>query len=103
MKTGTDEKWTFWRQKLQEYRESGLSRKAFCERAGVRRSTLDSWFTRIAKAQRAEGLVELMPVSLPAVVTPTLPVVVAGRYRIEVQRGFDPQLLAQVACALETL
>ncbi len=72
MKTSTNEKLRFWKQKLQEYRESGLSRKAFSEQNGVKRSTLDYWFTRLAKAQKAEGLVELMPVRLPAVVTPTL-------------------------------
>lgn len=102
MKTRIEEKLTFWGQKLQEYRESGLSRKAFCEGAGIKRSALDYWFTRINKAQKAEGLVELMPVSLSAVVSEPIQIVVAGRYRIEVRRGFDAQVLAGVVRVLET-
>lgn len=103
MHTSTNEKLTFWKEKLQEYRESGLSRKAFSEQHGVKRSTLDYWFTRISKTQKAVGFVEVTPMRLPAVVTPSLQIVVAGRYRIEVHRGFDRQLLAEVLHSLEAL
>jgi hypothetical protein len=92
----------FWQQKLREFRKSGLTRKAFCERNGLSKSSLDYWFTRVTRQKRLPGLVELTPASLP---TPSggLEVVVAGRYRIEVHGALDPQLFGEVVKALESL
>jgi isopentenyl phosphate kinase len=96
------DKLTFWKRKLQEYRKSGLSRRAFSEQSGVTKSTMDYWFARIRKGQKEKGLVEVKPTSV-LIQNPSLQVVVADKYRIEVQRGFDPILFAEVVKALESL
>ena len=93
---------TFWKRKLQEYRKSGLSRRAFSEQNGVNKSTLDYWFARIRKGQKATQLVEVNPA--PVVIqNPALQVVVSDKYRIELHRGFDPILFAEVVKALESV
>ncbi len=102
--TSPEEKLSYWKQKLQEYRSSGISRRVFSEQHGVKRSTLDYWFARIGKEAKAAegGLVEVKPPALP-IRGPAIQIVVSGHYRIEVQSGFDPLLLAEVVRALESL
>ncbi len=102
MQANRDEKQTYWGEKLQEYRQSGLSRREFCERSRIRKTTLDYWFRRLGKAGASKGLVELKVLSVQAPGS-TLEVVVAGKYRIAVCHGFDPQLLAELVKALESL
>jgi len=96
------DKLTFWKRKLQEYRKSGLSRRAFSEQNGITKSTMDYWFARIRKGQKAKGLVEVKPSSV-LVRKPSLQIVVVEKYRIEVHRGFDPILFAEVVKTLESL
>jgi hypothetical protein len=96
------DKLTFWKKKLQEYRKSGLSRRAFSEQNGINKSTLDYWFARIGKGQKAKGLIEVKPASV-VIQNASLQIVVADRYRIEVHRGFDPILFAEVVKALESV
>ena len=93
---------TFWKRKLQEYRKSGLSRRAFSERNGLTKSTMDYWFARIRKGQKEKALVEVKPA--PVLIRgSSLQVFVADRYRIELHSGFDPVLLGEVVKALESV
>ena len=102
MQTDKNDKLTFWKRKLQEYRKSSLSRRAFSEQHGIAKSTMDYWFARIRKGQRAKALVEVKPTSI-VIQDPSLQVVVAEKYRIEIHRGFDPVLLGDVVKALESV
>ena len=102
MQTDKAGKLSFWKRKLQEYRESGLSRRAFSEQHGFTKSTMDYWFARICKGKKAKGLVEVKPTSI-VIRNPSLQVVVADKYRIELHRGFDTVLFAEVVKTLESL
>ena len=101
MRADSNEKQAFWRGKLQEYRQSGLSRREFCERNRIKKSRLDYWFRRLRKPAATKGLVELT-ISARAQ-SSALEVVVGGRYRIAVSNGFDSRLLGEVVRALESL
>jgi len=96
------EKVELWKSRRQEFCKSGLTRRAYCARHHLKISTLDYWFSRIRGMEGAHGLVELKPQALPAMKS-SLDVVVAEKYRIEVQHGFDTQLFAELIKALETL
>jgi hypothetical protein len=102
MQANSDEKQVYWRRKLQEYRQSGLSRRQFCEGNRIRMTTFDYWFRRLGKQESSQGLVELKVFSAPAA-SSTLEVLVAGKYRIALTNGFDSQLLGEVVRALEGL
>ena len=102
MHTNSEERWAYWRAKLQEYRKSGLSRREFCERNRIKKSRMDYWFRRIGKPGASQGLVELKLFSAPAL-SSAMEVMVAGKYRIVVSTGFDSQLLSEVVRALESL
>ena len=95
------EKLEAWKKRRRDFQKSGLSRKAYCERTGIKESTLDYWFSRIRKLERTNGLVEIHPV---AVQTPIADLVVTkGKYRIEVNGSTGVALLAETLKALETL
>ena len=102
MQPSPNDKLAFWKRKLQEYRKSGLSRRDFSRQNGVNKSTLDYWFARISKEENKSALVEVKPAYIQ-VPDHSLRIVVAGKYGIEVHRGFDPILFAEVVKALESL
>ena len=102
MQLSPNDKLAFWRRKYQEYRKSGLSRRDFSRENGVNKSTLDYWFARISKEENKTALVEVKPTCI-RVPDHSLRIVVADKYRIEVLRGFDPILFAEVVKALESL
>ena len=96
------EKLELWKKRREEFRRSGLTRRAFCARRRLKISTLDYWFSRIRGMEGAHGLVELKPQALPPV-NGCLEVVVAEKYRIEIRRGFDTVLFGELIKALESL
>jgi hypothetical protein len=49
-----------WERLVSKFERSGLSRKAFCERAAVSTSTFDYWRRKLAA--KAPGFIELPPV-----------------------------------------
>ena len=97
-----ENKSALWERRRAQYRESGLSRKAFCKKHHLKLSTLDYWFCRLGKRQKGSGLVELDRVSIE-LQEPCVVVRISQNCRIEVRKGFDPQLLAEVAQALRGL
>ena len=96
------EKLELWKRRRQEFRRSGLTRRAFCARHRLKVSTLDYWFSRIRRVEGSHGLIEVKPQAIPAVKS-CLEVVVAGKYRVEIRHGFDRQLLGELIKALESL
>jgi len=93
-----DKKSALWERRRAQYRSSGLSRRAFCEKHRLKLSTLDYWFCRLGKQERDCGLVELNPSIAPR--TPSIVLYIGQDCRIEIHAGFDPQLLAEVARTL---
>jgi hypothetical protein len=94
-----DNKSALWEHRRAQYRNSGLGRRAFCEKHHLKRSTLDYWFCRLERQERESGLVELNPASI-APPTPSVVLSIGQDCRIEIHAGFNPQLLAEVARAL---
>jgi hypothetical protein len=91
-----------WKRRRQEFQKSGLTRRAFCAKKRLKLSTLDYWFSRIRDAERSQGLVELKAQRVPAV-NSSLELVVADRYRLEIQPGFDVVLFGELIKALENI
>jgi hypothetical protein len=96
------EKLDLWKRRRQEFRKSGLTRRAFCARHRLKISTLDYWFSKIRGMESAQGLIEVKPQAIPAVDS-CLEVVVAEKYRIEIRHRFDSQLFGELIKALESL
>ena len=85
-----------WRERVRAWRASGETMAAFCTRHGYTRGTLSWWSSRLG-AETRPAFVRLVARAAPT--TPSLRLEV-GAVRIEVTRGFDPVLLADVVRAL---
>lgn len=94
-----ENKSALWERRRAQYRNSGLSRRAFCEKHHLKLSTLDYWFCRLGRQEKERGLVELNPASI-APFGPSMVLSIGQDCRIEIRAGFDPQLLAEVVRAL---
>jgi hypothetical protein len=91
-----------WRQQVREYQASGLSRQEYCQQKQIPVPQLDYWKRKFRRST---------PKSLVSPPTPWIPVTICeeptsgadtgirlwlGRARVEVSRGFDRQVLAEV-------
>ena len=94
-----ENKSVLWERRREQYRRSGLTRKAFCTKHHLKLSTLDYWFCRLGRQEKGCGLVELTPASI-ALPVPSVVLSIGQECRIEIRTGFDPQLLAEVVRAL---
>ena len=93
-----ENKSALWERRRAQYKKSGLSRKAFCAKHHLKRSTLDYWFCRLGRQEKDCGLVELNPSIAPRRASVVLSI--GQDCRVEIHAGFNPQLLAEVARAL---
>ena len=85
-----------WQRRHEEYRKSGLSRRAFCQRFRLKLSTLDYWFGRLRKQAGPEGMVELKDMAASHSAAGYLTLVVSERYRLEIPPACDMKLLGDV-------
>ena len=96
MRTGSLARAANWKRLQQEYRNSGLSRKAFCRRFKLKLSTLDYWFARLRRQVEPEGLVELKGMASGPVAGSRLTLVTPAGIRLEISPGCDMKLLGEV-------
>lgn len=81
------------------YRESGLTRKAYCRELGIAVTTLDYYLRR--QGERARKQAGLMPVELAtASAAGPLTLVLGGGLRLEVGAGFDEATLRRLLTVL---
>jgi len=103
-----------WIGRLGQWRESGLTARAFAARIGVKQGTLVKWKYRLAREQsaRPDGLSSSRPVefvelstTVPHATVETsdtrLEVVCEGGRSVRVPRGFDAESLRRVVDVLE--
>ena len=55
-------KWAYWTKQVKDWRSSGLSRNAYCQREGLKPTTFDYWRPRIV-SDHAEAKAVKQPVS----------------------------------------
>lgn len=58
-------KLTYWREQVAAWRESVLSRTAYCRRAGVSASSLGHWVRRLAREQDSQDAVPVVVAVAP--------------------------------------
>jgi hypothetical protein len=88
---------------VEAYRSGDLGRRAFCDRAGIAVTTLDYYLRR--ENERLRKKQRLLPVVVTVkpeeIQAPEIAVVARNGRRVEVRRGFDPELLLRVIGVLE--
>ena len=94
----------FWRTLLRQWRDSGLSVRAFCEQRSLAQPSFYAW--RRTLAQR-DAEVQFVPVRLapePTTTTPgtaALELVLDGRRLLRIGPGFDAATLQRLLTLLE--
>ena len=91
-----------WRERIDAWKRSGQSQRAFCEQHHLGLASLHRWH-RIFKAEAAGGVtehphagVEFLPVKVREAGATNLTIQIEDDLRIEVSAGFDPHVLLQV-------
>ena len=101
------EKRQFWKQQIQQWKDSGLTQIEFCRLHNLKSHQLTYWKKRFAPAQAPVSLVELK--WEPTIQTAPCPnpsplrLIVNDQFRIDVDRGFDPVTLQQLVLSLRPL
>jgi hypothetical protein len=98
-------KTNYWTQHVQALKESGLSRRAYCEKNQIKVSTLDYWCQKLNPSARANKKVHeaaWIPLQISEDELSKIDLRI-GKITIAVKSGFDPSLLADVLRTINTL
>ena len=87
-----------WQELISEYKQSGLTVKAFCQKHGVSEALFYSWRKRVAAEDQPArfALVATNGVAPGLAAPPPLQLVLAGGERLEIPSGTDEATLRTV-------
>jgi hypothetical protein len=99
------EKRRYWKQHIDEWRAGGQTQVSYCQNHNLCRHRFQYWKKRFHTPEQKPTFIELpfrnpLPGGHPA---GSLCLMVGGRFRIAVERGFDPAALTQLIGVLEQL
>jgi len=92
-----------WKRHIESWQASGLPQRQYCRHHNLIYHQFVYWKKRFVQT---EAETKFVPLDLgahtgrPSRSAPLLRLVVANRYTIEIDRGFDPHLLRQLIIAL---
>jgi hypothetical protein len=92
-----------WFDRIETWKQSGLTQKAFCEQQQLGLGSFQRWrgiFIRVEKPE-VSSAVSFLPVKVMAAPASSLALVIDDYLRIEIPAGFDPVTLKQVVHALQ--
>ena len=95
------QKQELWNERIQEFRASGLSQKAWCEKQGLQIGQLGYWLRKSkTEANRSNGRWLTLSTIAPSGSGISLRI---GSMVLEIERGFDQEVLADVVHSLMTV
>ena len=92
-----------WFDRIEAWKQSGLTQKAFCEQQQLGLGSFQRWrgiFMRGEKPE-ASSAVSFLPVNVSVDKASSLALLIDNHLRIEIPAGFDPVTLKQVVQALQ--
>ncbi len=92
-----------WFDRIEDWKQSGLSQKSFCEQQQLRLGSFRRWRRNFMRGERPElsSAVSFLPVNIRVAPASKLALVIDDHLRIEIPDGFDPVTLQQVVQALQ--
>ena len=92
-----------WLERIQSWKHSGLTQKAYCQQHGLGLASFRRWRHIAMREGGPEGssVVTFLPVNVVEPGTANLAVVINDTLRIEIESDFDPHTLRQVVRALQ--
>jgi hypothetical protein len=100
-----EEKRRFWEERLQDWKESELCQSEFCRRNDLKVCQFMYWKKRILRQPSLPVALVELPVPRSALLSLGSPIglTISNKYRIEIDKGFDPETLHQVLRVLDRL
>ncbi len=91
------EKPRFWQKHIESWQNSGQTQTEYCRHQKIKKSTLSYWRTRLSQEK---GFVEI-----PLVLEPvsTIDIIIKDIVKLQIRKGFDPDLLIQAIKTLERI
>ena len=96
------EKTSYWRQQIEAYKSSGLSRGEYCEKNQLKLSTLDYWRQKFSVPEEKKNETSWIPIQIAEDNSPGIDMHV-GRITIAVKAGFDRTLLMELLQTINAL
>lgn len=100
---------SFWEKRIEQWKETGLSEVQYCRLKNIKIRSFRLWKRKIVDGNAVPTLVEVpldidnaSPVSILSP-CPQLRVVVDRHFRIEIEKGFDPEVFEQVVRVLRRI
>jgi hypothetical protein len=97
-----------WRQRIEEWRQGGLSQGEYCRRNQLKWHQFLYWKKRLIENDPPGATFVPVPIARISVAKPKAPgpalkLIVGDRFKVEITPGFDAELLGQVLLTLENL
>jgi len=101
---GREAKRRFWADRIREWKLSGLSQAEYCRKHRIRTRSFGYWKRKLTESELSTSLVEIPGFDGTQILSRANPLflIIGGRYRIELERGFDPDALDQLLGVLES-
>ena len=100
-----EQKRAYWKEQIDQWRLSGLSQAEYCRRHDLVRHQMAYWKKRLQKPGPGVSLVPVNPDQLRAVSSRperrSLVLVIGSDFKIEINEGFDEQVLRQLIFILK--
>jgi len=100
-----EEKRRYWKQHIEDWRTSGLTRADYCRQHNLSYGRFIYWNRKFRK-EPSPAFIELKFPAVPYPKTsspPSLLLVSVSRFQVAVERNFDPETLRQLIYSLERL
>lgn len=101
--TTTERKRQLWSDRIESWKQSGLSQRAYCEQHQLALGTFSNWRSHLKKQVAGDqtGKPQFLPVTLQQSRHATLVLKINNRHSIEISSDFDPDLLSKVVQAVQ--
>jgi hypothetical protein len=90
-----EEKRMFWQKHIAAWRQSGRSQTEYCHSQKLKKSTMGYWQTILSRERK---FVEI-PIKMES--QSAIEIVIKDAIKIQIKKGFDPDLLCQIIRVLE--
>ena len=91
------EKHKFWQKHIDTWLKSGQNQTEYCKKQEIKESTFRYWQTKLS---RKECFIEI-PVTIES--ESTIDIIIKNTVKLQIRKGFDPDLLIQAVKALEQI
>jgi hypothetical protein len=100
---GRQAKHNSWEGHIREWKLCGLSQAEYCRKQCISIKCFGYWKRKLTKSERSISLVEVTGLKASRIFSRPNPLflTLGGRYRIEIERGFDLETLDQLLRVLE--